>query len=170
MFWRLVAPMFLLSAVAMAAGSRPVCPGPASEGNARCHAHVTTDTHGNPRATTSPSGYHPAQFRTAYGLTATGSSSTTIGIVDAYDDPNIEADLGVYSSQFGLPACTKANGCFRKVNQNGGSAYPRKDAGWSLEIALDVQIAHAICPNCKILLVEATSNSFINLLAAEDYA
>jgi subtilase family serine protease len=103
-------------------------------------------------------------------LTATGSSSTTIGIVDAYDDPNIEADLAVYSSQFGLPACTRANGCFRKVNQTGGTTYPSKNAGWSLEIALDVEIAHAICPNCKILLVEASSNSFSNLLAAEDYA
>jgi subtilase family serine protease len=169
MFCRLVVATFLLSAVAVA-GSRPVCPGPASEGDARCHAHVSTDEHGNPHATTSPSGYRPVQFRTAYGLTATGSSSTTIAIVDAYDDPNIEADLAVYSSQFGLPACTRANGCFRKVNQNGGTTYPRKDAGWALEIALDVEIAHAICPNCKILLVEASSNSFLNLLKAEDYA
>src|SRR5215468_140805 len=107
MLCRLVAATFLLSAVAVA-GSKPVCPGPASEANARCHAHVTTDQHGNPHATAIPLGYRPIQFRTAYGLTATGSSSTTIGIVDAYDDPNIEADLGVYSSQFGLPACTKA--------------------------------------------------------------
>jgi subtilase family serine protease len=90
--------------------------------------------------------------------------------VDAYDDPNIESDLGMYSTQFGLPSCTTANGCFKKVDQTGGSTYPRKDAGWSLEIALDVEIVHAICPNCKILLVEAKSNSFANLIAAEDYA
>ena len=90
--------------------------------------------------------------------------------MDAYDDPNIESDLGVYSAQFGLPSCTTANGCFKKVNQTGGSTYPRKDAGWSLEIALDVEIVHAICPNCKILLVEAKSNSFVDLIAAEDYA
>jgi len=56
------------------------------------------------------------------------------------------------------------------VNQTGGSNYPRKDAGWSLEIALDVETVHAICPNCKILLVEATTTSFANLIAAEDYA
>jgi len=56
------------------------------------------------------------------------------------------------------------------VNQTGGSTYPRKDAGWSLEIALDVETVHAICPNCKILLVEATTTSFANLIAAEDYA
>jgi subtilase family serine protease len=131
---------------------------------------VTTDQNGNPYAASSPSGYGPVQFRTGYSLTGTGSSSTTIGIVDAYDDPNIESDLGVYSNQYGLPACTTANGCFRKVNQTGGTRYPQKNAGWSLEISLDVEIAHAICPNCKILLVEASSSSFTNLLAAEDYA
>lgn len=76
----------------------------------------------------------------------------------------------MYSSQYGLPVCTTANGCFKKVNQRGGTSYPRKDAGWSLEISLDVEIVHAICPKCKILLVEADSNSFANLLSAEDYA
>jgi subtilase family serine protease len=170
MLLRVVVATFLLSAAAMAAGSRPVCPGPASAGTARCHSRVTTDKNGNPNAGSLPAGYGPAQFRGGYNLTATGSSSTTIGIVDAYDDPNIESDLAVYSSQFGLPACTTANGCFQKVNQTGGTSYPRKDAGWALEISLDVEIAHAICPNCKILLVEASSNSFANLLAAEDYA
>jgi subtilase family serine protease len=154
----------------MAAGHKPVCPGPAALGTARCHSHVVTDKNGNPNAAAAPSGYGPVQFRTGYNLTTNGSSSTTIAIVDAYDDPNIESDLGVYSAQFGLPSCTTANGCFKKVNQTGGSSYPRKDAGWSLEISLDVEIAHAICPGCKILLVEASSNSFANLLTAEDYA
>jgi len=55
-------------------------------------------------------------------------------------------------------------------NQSGGTRYPRADQGWSLEISLDVQVAHAVCPNCKILLVEAKTNSFSNLIAAEDYA
>jgi subtilase family serine protease len=154
----------------MAASSKPVCPGPAAFGTARCHSHVVTDDNGNPNATASPSGYGPVQFRTGYNLTTTGSSTTTIGIVDAYNDPNIESDLGVYSTHFGLPSCTTANGCFKKVNQTGGTSYPRTDAGWSLEISLDVEIAHAICPACKILLVEASSNSFANLLTAEDYA
>ncbi|MGZ4414653.1 MAG: S53 family peptidase, partial [Gaiellaceae bacterium] len=72
--------------------------------------------------------------------------------------------------QFGLPPCTTANGCFTKVNQTGGTSYPRKDAGWALEISLDIQWAHAIAPGATILLVEASSNSFANLLAAEDYA
>jgi subtilase family serine protease len=170
MFLRTITAVFLLSAAAMAAGSRPVCPGPADPGTARCHSHVITDARGIPNASAGPSGYGPTQFRTGYNLTATGSSSTTIGIVDAYDDPNIESDLGVYSTQFGLPACTTANGCFKKVNQTGGTSYPAKDAGWALEISLDVEIAHAICPSCHILLVEATTNSFANLLTAEDYA
>jgi hypothetical protein len=83
---------------------------------------------------------------------------------------NIESDLAVFSNQYGLPPCTTANGCFKKVDQNGGTKYPRTDSGWALEIALDVEWAHAIAPGAKILLVEAASNSFTNLLAAEDYA
>ena len=152
------------------AGSRAVCPG-APAGTARCHARVVTDARGNPQATTSPTGYGSVQFQTAYGLTsATTGAGQTIAIVDAYDNPRAESDLSFYSSTYGLPACTTANGCFKKVNQTGGSRYPRADQGWALEISLDVQIAHAICPNCSLLLVEAKSNSFSNLLAAEDYA
>jgi subtilase family serine protease len=90
--------------------------------------------------------------------------------VDAYDDPTAEADLAVYRSQFGLPACTTANGCFRKADQNGGTHYPRKNGGWAQEISLDLDMASAICPNCHILLVEASSNSFANLGAAENRA
>jgi len=152
------------------AAHRPVCGAPAPV-VARCNAQVSTDARGNPLASTGPVGYGPAQFQTAYALpSATAGAGQTIGIVDAYDDPTAERDLGAYSSTFGLPACTTANGCFKKVNQTGGSSYPRSNGGWALEISLDVQTAHAACPNCKILLVEASSNSFANLLAAEDYA
>jgi subtilase family serine protease len=131
---------------------------------AACDAQVVTDSVGKPLVTnTTPHGYGPAQLTGAYSLPAAASGTPTIGIVDAFDDPNIEADLAVYSSNYGLPACTTANGCFRKVNQTGGTSYPVADAGWSLEIALDVETAHAICPSCKILLVEATNNSLTNL-------
>jgi subtilase family serine protease len=170
MYLRVITSILLLASAAMAAGSKPVCPGPAAFGTARCHSHVTTDRNGNPRAAGAPSGYGPGQFRTAYNLPASASKVQTIGIVDAFDDPNIESDLDVYSTQYGLPACTTGNGCFRKVDQMGGTNYPRKDAGWALEISLDVEIAHALCPNCKILLVEAKTNSFANLITAEDYA
>jgi subtilase family serine protease len=158
-------------AVNQHANYRAVCPG-APLASARCHAEVVTDARGNPLATTAPSGYGPGQFRTAYGLPSTSAAAVkpTIAIVDAYDDPAAESDLGVYSSTYGLPACTTANGCFKKVDQTGGSQYPRGDHGWALEISLDVQVAHGICPDCKILLVEAKTNSFANLMAAVDYA
>jgi subtilase family serine protease len=169
----LVAPLVLASGAGSANGNanyRAVCPGPAFS-SARCHADVVTDAQGNPAATSGPTGYGPTQFRTAYGLPAFAATVQTIAIVDAYDSPTIESDLGVYSSTYGLPACTTANGCFKKVNQSGvQGSYPRKDAGWALEIALDVEIAHAVCPNCKILLVEASSNQFADLGAAVDTA
>jgi subtilase family serine protease len=159
--------------VAGAAGQshRPVCPGPANAGAALCHAHVVTDAHGAPAATAGPTGYGPAQFRTAYGLPGTAPSPQTVAIVDAYDSSTIASDLSAYSSYYGLPQCTTANGCFKKVNQSGvAGSYPTKNAGWALEIALDVEVAHAICPNCKILLVEASSNSLANLAAAVNTA
>ena len=170
---RVLALIFALSAAAAAASHRPVCPGPAAPGTARCHAHVITDQRGNPNVTPAvvPGSKGPVQFRTAYALpSTTNGKGQTIGIVDAFNDPNIESDLGVYDKNFGLPACTTGNGCFKKVNQTGGTKYPPTNSGWALEISLDVEIAHAACPNCKILLVEANSNSFSNLLAAEDYA
>ncbi len=149
----------------------PVCPGPADPGSARCHAQVLANG-ASPNASTSPTGLSPATIKAAYQFSTspTAGAGTTIAIVDAYDDPTAESDLGVFSSQYGLPACTTANGCFTKVNQTGGTKYPRTDPGWALEISLDVQWAHAIAPGAKILLVEASSNSFANLLAAEDYA
>jgi subtilase family serine protease len=123
-------------------------------------------------ATAAPTGLSPAKIKAAYSFptSLTAGAGKTIAIVDAYNDPTIESDLAVFDSQYGLPACTTANGCFKKVNQTGGTAYPKTNAGWAVEISLDVEWAHAIAPGAKILLVEARSNSFTNLLAAEDYA
>jgi len=137
-----------------------------------CGAQVVTNSAGSPLASSAPApgSYGPAQFHAAYALPTTAPSAQTIAIVDAYNDPNIEADLATYSSFYGLPACTTANGCFRKVNQAGGTTYPSSNANWSLEIALDVETAHEICQNCKILLVEATTASLANLGAAENEA
>jgi subtilase family serine protease len=109
-------------------------------------------------------------LRAAYALTGSGSSAQTIAIVDAYDDPNAEADMNVYRAQFGIAPCTTANGCFRKRDQNGGTSYPKADGGWAEEISLDLDMASAICPGCNILLVEASSNSFANLAASVDRA
>lgn len=147
-----------------------VCPGPASHGNARCHAHVVVDSAGNPMATTGPSGFSPAKLRDAYKVTGSGSSTTIIAIVDAYGYPSAEADLAKYRAQFGLLPCTTSNGCFKKVDQRGGAAYPRTDTGWSQESALDLDMASAMCPNCSLILVEADTPSFGNLAAAVDMA
>lgn len=147
-----------------------VC-GPAIAGDARCNSKVVVyGTAVQPFAST-PSGYGPADLQSAYKLpSSTAGSGQTVAIVDAYDDPNAEADLGVYRSQFGLPPCTTANGCFRKVNQAGGTSYPRANGGWAEEISLDLDMVSAICPNCHILLVEASSASFTNLGAAVNEA
>ncbi|HTM19904.1 MAG TPA: S53 family peptidase [Kofleriaceae bacterium] len=148
-----------------------VCPGPAGAGSARCHARVIVDGTGQPLATGGPSGFGPADLRDAYGISGSGSSSTTIAIVDAYGYANAEADLAVYRAEFGLPPCTTANGCFKKVNQNGvQGSYPKENTGWAQESALDLDMASAMCPNCKLILVQATSNSFGNLAAAVDTA
>jgi subtilase family serine protease len=146
------------------------CATPAA-GEASCHALVRTDlaplAKAGPNAT--PSGYGPTQLLSAYNLTS-GGAGQTVAIVDAYNDPTAESDLGVYRAQFGIPACTTANGCFRKVDQNGGTSYPRTNGGWAQEISLDLDMVSAICPNCHILLVEAKSASFANLGAAENRA
>ncbi|MEN3361219.1 MAG: hypothetical protein V7637_5201, partial [Mycobacteriales bacterium] len=117
-------------------------------------------------------GLGPADLQSAYKLpSATAGSGQTIAIVDAFDDPNAESDLATYRSNFGLPACTTANGCFRKVNQNGAaSPLPASDVGWAEEISLDIDMVSAVCPNCHILLVEGTDNSFANLGAAVNRA
>ncbi|MGW4994490.1 S53 family peptidase [Streptomyces mirabilis] len=131
---------------------------------ANAHADAVT-----PKAAdaATPSGYGPSNLQSAYGLTsaaASNGSGETIAIVDAYNDPNAEADLAKYRSYYGLSACTTANGCFKKVSQTGSTtSLPSSDTGWSEEISLDVDMASAICPNCNILLVEATSATMANL-------
>ena len=149
---------------------RPVCP-PAPPEAARCHSEVVSDSAGRPHATTSyASGYAPADLASAYALPTSGGAGQTVAIVDAYDNPNAESDLGVYRSRFGLPACTTANGCFRKADQRGGNVYPGSDVGWGQEIALDLDMVSAVCPGCHILLLEADSNSFADLAASVDRA
>ena len=114
--------------------------------------------------------YSPAALHAAYSLPNTTAGTQTVAIVDAYDDPNAESDLAVYRSNFGLPACTTSNGCFRKVDQNGGTNYPTADSGWAGEISLDVDMVSAICNNCNILLVEANSANFSDLGASVNTA
>ncbi len=118
-------------------------------------------------------GLTPAQLASAYEYAPTeGGTGQTVAIVDAFDDPKIEADLGTFDGNYGLPACTTANGCFTKVSQTGSTtSLPKADkTGWSAEIALDVETVHSVCENCKILLVEVNAETFTDLEAGVDEA
>ena len=156
--------------------------GKVPKGYAHCLSLVSTTTiKAPPRETSSDlqpqaaapgqsAPYSPAALHAAYNLPNTGASAQTVALVDAYDDPNAESDLAVYRSNFGLPACTTNNGCFRKVDQNGGTNYPAANSGWAGEISLDVDMVSAICTNCHIMLVEANSANFSDLGTAVNTA
>jgi len=147
---------------------KPVCPPNGNANEAHCDSQVVTNKDGvTPAATTTyQNGYQPSDLQAAYSLpSATNGAGKTVAIVDAYDNPKVAADLSAYRTRFGLPAIT-----FTKVNQTGGTAYPKGDTGWGQEIDLDVDMVSAACPNCNILLVEANSSSFSDLAAAVDFA
>jgi subtilase family serine protease len=131
---------------------------------ARCLALVRDDPASHQsRPDGSPAGYSPAELQAAYNFNPTGGSGITVAVVEAYDDPNIESDLQVYRNEYGLPTCTPSNGCFRKVNEKGGTKYPKPNAGWAQEEALDVDMVSANCPNCNILVVEANNENYSSL-------
>ncbi len=147
-----------------------VCASALRPGYARCMSIQMVGSQFHPNSG-GPAGYHPADLQSAYELpSSSAGAGQTIAIVDAFDDPNAEADLGVYRSTFGLSACTTGNGCFSKVNQTGGKTPPSPNAGWAEEISLDLDMVSAVCPNCHILLVEANSNSFNDLGTAVNEA
>jgi PKD repeat protein len=163
---------------------RRVCPPPAP-GRAACQALVRVRvasaspgarpyTLNDGASTSGPAeGLSPAQLASAYGYVPTaGGTGQTVAIVDAFDDPNIEGDLGEFDKNYGLAKCTAASGCLEKVSQTGSttSLPPPDESGWSLEISLDVETVHSVCPNCKILLVEANDESNANLAAAVEKA
>ena len=170
--------------------SRALC-GIPKKNRARCFAEATLDDNGNllsgqPAVV---SGYGPTQFHTAYSLPCTpgGAVSSicstpgsfgpaTIAIVDAGNITSgggtVESSLQAYDTYFGLPACTVANGCLSVVNESGATSPLPSSAGssWELEIALDVEAAHMICQTCKIVLVEASTNSYLDLGTANNTA
>ncbi|WP_241777765.1 S53 family peptidase [Streptomyces sp. CT34] len=149
-----------------------LCAHPTHPGYMACNAVARTDVKQqlSLKRNAAPSGLGPADLQSAYNLPKTGGKDQTVAIVDANDDPNAEKDLGTYRKQYGLPECTTANGCFKKVDQNGGTNYPAPDAGWAGEISLDVDMVSAACPSCKILLVEAKSANMDDLGAAVNRA
>ncbi|MYV40915.1 hypothetical protein GT030_19095 [Streptomyces sp. SID1328] len=146
----------------------------AHPGQASCFAQRRTDIKqrlASAVAAATPSGLSPANLHSAYGLPSTGGSGMTVAVVDAYNDPNAEADLGTYRSTYGLSSCTKANGCFKQVSQTGSAtSLPTNDTGWAGEEALDLDMVSAVCPNCKIILVEASSANDTDLGIAENEA
>lgn len=155
----------------------------ATTGHARCHADIRLTGVGTPAAaalplassTPSSAGLAPLDLQTAYQLAvALPGATPTVAIVDAYDNPNAESDLAAYRANYNIPPCTTAKGCFHKINQSGVAITsrnaPRGNTGWGQEIDLDIQMVSAACPSCKITLVEAKDNSFLNLGAAVNAA
>ncbi|WP_206686271.1 S53 family peptidase [Kribbella qitaiheensis] len=142
-----------------------VCATATSPHTASCHAFKLVDASGVAPATATPpaTGLTPTGLRDAYKLNGLSANGRTVAIVDAYGYPNLERDLGVYRSQFGLSACTIANGCLRIIDQNGGTSLPRFNTGWAGEQALDVDAVSAAAPDAKIVVVQAKSASFADL-------
>ena len=154
-------------------------------GQAACFARVRVDAASRatrPAGTRGPApldpppigdngAYSPAYLQSAYNApSATNGAGQTVAIVDAYDDPHVESDLAIYRAHYGLPPCTTANGCFRRVDQTGGSTHPTAEPGWGVEISLDVDMVSAICPKCHILLVEAQDPTLESFAVAENEA
>lgn len=161
---------------------RHVCPAPApgyagclalelvpKTAAARAHTHPLGITRSRAvvaaKASEGAFGLRPQDLHSIYDLPDTVASAQTIALVDAYNDPNAASDLETFSKTYGLPAAS-----FTQVNQTGGSSLPATNSGWDLEISLDIEWAHALAPGARILLVEASTNSLSNLLAAENYA
>ncbi len=114
----------------------------------------------------SPKGISPDVIKSIYHLPQKGGQGV-IALIGAYDSATIENDLNVFSKIFALPECASQNGCFEKHAMNDKM---KSNSGWNLETSLDVEWAHAIAPDAKILLVEAKTPSGANLLDAVDYA
>jgi subtilase family serine protease len=151
------------------------CAVPRTVGQMACDALRVTSTveHVNALGVTrdaTPSGYGPSDLRSAYNLPANGGAGQTVAIIDAYNDPKAEADMSVYRSQYGLPACTSASGCFQQVSQTGTTTLPKNNKGWAGEESLDLDMVSAIAPDAHIILVEAKSASTANLGAAVNEA
>ncbi len=156
-------------------GTRYACVQPASAGHRECDAILQADP-ATPRA--APGGcnkmvpYCASDLQSAYGLTQaarSGGKGSIVGVVDAYGYPSAASDLAIYRRNMGLPIC--AGGCLKVVNQSGRSSplpKPNVDPSddWRAEEALDLDMVSAVCPNCRVILVQANSNKNTDLAAA----
>ncbi|MEV7386617.1 putative Ig domain-containing protein [Streptomyces sp. NPDC091215] len=153
--------------------TKHLCATVSKPGQANCFAQRRTDIKQQLASAlaAAPSGLSPTNLHSAYNLPSTGGSGLTVAVVDAYNDPNAASDLATYRSQYGLSACTVANGCFKQVSQTGSTtSLPTNDTGWAGEEALDIDMVSAVCPNCNIDLVEASSATDSDLGTAENEA
>ena len=147
--------------------TKAVCAG----GRVRCYSQIQVGTDGQALHFAAPSGLGAADLQQAYQLDTTLDPGATIAIVDAYGYKNAEADLKAYRKQYGLGDCTVANGCLTIVNQTGAAsplpAEPPSGDDWTLETALDLDMASAACPKCKLLLVQADDDQGDGLFIAQ---
>ncbi len=151
------------------AGQQRDCAGRATSGQAQCLAIRETA-----KASASLASLTPSTLRNVYGLAkaaARDGSGETVAVVSAYADPRAAQDLAVYRKHFKLPACTTAKGCLRIVNEHGKAhPLPAASASWAQSEAMQLEVISALCPACKLLLVEASSNALADLGAANDSA
>ena len=164
----------ITNALAALLNALPVCAlSGIVRGAAQCNTLLNTTIAVNPNpyaAAAVIAGLHPLDLQSAYRFPA-GGRGQTVAVVDAGDDPTAESDLAVYRSTFGLPPCTSASGCFKKVNQSGAAlAYPGVLTGWPQETGIDIELVSAVCPACNILLVEANSADLSDLELGVDTA
>jgi len=177
-----VLPPLALLAVTLASGSALAAPPlqghrhaplgcavPGADGM-RCFAQASVEPDGSIKHFTTPTGYGPPDLQSAYKLPTSGGNGKTVAIIGVNDYPNAEADLASYRTWYGQSACTSASGCFKRVAQDGTTNYPPADGqgcnGANGNAALDLQLVSATCPDCKLLLVEATSPSEANFATA----
>ncbi len=144
-----------------------------SGGRFRCLAHVPATPAGEvgPAAATA---FGAEDLRKAYNVPTTDIPAAKVAVVDAYGYAALEADLAVYRTQYGLPACTTANGCLQIVNQTGATSPlpgpPPPTDDWTIETALDIDMVSAVCPSCKIIVVQANDDTSDGLYTSQAIA
>ncbi len=171
------------------AGRARLCAPPKDAAHASCFASVRTDSSISSIAADIVSGLAPQDLSTLYNFPAPGmqggaGSGQTVAVVEAGDYAQAESDLSVYRTHFGLPQCQSWNGCLRKVgagytgttsatgSSTSISAHATTTAaqltalGWDAETDTDTEIVSAVCPQCRIIIAEAASNSLADLSAA----
>jgi hypothetical protein len=115
-----------------------------------------------PLSSFTPFGLGARALESAYGVRHAPARSGTIAVVDAAAYPIIESDLNAYRTQFGIVPCRKSTGCLRVRNFDGGPQRQPATSDFgklveeetSLETALDLDMASAACPRCRLILMQ----------------